>query len=155
MIDAAAGEIGRDLAYLINIIIAWPIVKIARARKAADILRKEQEPFWLTGGSIALSNLGITPPTGAQWWWTGRIAFVFVRSLAPRFSVDSLGHSLIWEDSLEANVVSRENRLTGQGAAGILQHLGVPPNESLACPKKAEESMQASPCDVRRASRVD
>jgi hypothetical protein len=43
--------------------------------------------------------------------------------LAARFSVDALGHSLIWEDSLEANVVSRDNRLTGQGAAGILQEL--------------------------------
>jgi hypothetical protein len=110
-------------AVVICVIIIWPMVRIARAQEAADILRQEQEPFWLTAGSVALSNLGITPPMGAQWWWTGRIAFVFVRSLAARFSVDALEHSLIWEDSLESNVVSRNTGLTGQVAAGILQNL--------------------------------
>jgi hypothetical protein len=98
-------------------------VEITRAKRAADIPRNEQEPFWLTAGSVSLSNLGITPPLGAKWWWTGRVAFVFVRSLAARFSVDALRHSLIWEDSLESNVVSRDKGLTGQVAAGILQNL--------------------------------
>jgi SpoVK/Ycf46/Vps4 family AAA+-type ATPase len=104
-------------------IVIWPMVEIARAQRAADILRKEQEPFWLTAASVALSNSGITPPPGAQWWWTGRVAFVFVRSLAARFSVDALGHSLIWEDPLGSNVVSRNTGLTGQGATEILQEL--------------------------------
>jgi hypothetical protein len=63
--------IGMLGAAVISVIIVLPAVKIARAQKAADILRKEQEPFWMTGGAVALSNLGITPPTGAQWWWTG------------------------------------------------------------------------------------
>jgi DNA replication protein DnaC len=108
---------------LISVIVGWPMVEITRAQKAADILRKEQEPFWMTGGTVALSNLGITPPPGAQWWWTGRVAFVFVRSLAVRFSVDALAHSLIWEDCLLSGFVSGDNRLTGQVAAEILQNL--------------------------------
>jgi DNA replication protein DnaC len=110
-------------AVVISVIIIWPMVEIARAQKAADILRKEQEPFWLTAGSVALSNLGVTPPPGAKWWWTGRVAFVFVRSLAVRFSVDALSPSIIWEDCLQSNVVSRDKGLTGQGAARILQEL--------------------------------
>jgi hypothetical protein len=124
--DGSTGSavfIGALGAVVISAIIAWPMLEIARAQKAGDILRHEQEPFWLTGGSVALSNLGITPPSGAQWWWTGRIAFVFVRSLAARFSVDALGYSLIWEDCLQSNFATRDNRLTGQGAAGILQEL--------------------------------
>jgi hypothetical protein len=80
----SAVSIGVLGAIVISVIIIWPIVEIARAQKVADILRREQEPFWLTGGSVALSNLGITPPSGAQWWWTGQVAFVFVRSLAAR-----------------------------------------------------------------------
>jgi hypothetical protein len=119
----SAVSIGVLGALVISVIIIWPMVEIARAQKAADILRREQEPFWLTAGSVALSNLGITPPPGAQWWWTGRVAFVFVGSLAARFSVDALGHSLIWEDCLQSGVVSRDKRLTGQEAAGILQNL--------------------------------
>jgi hypothetical protein len=31
----------------------------------AAVLGQEQEPFWLTGGAIALSNLGTTPPAEA------------------------------------------------------------------------------------------
>jgi DNA replication protein DnaC len=119
----SAVSIGVLGAVVICMVVIWPMVEIARAQRAADILSKEQEPFWLTGGSVALSNLGITPPPGAQWWWTGRVAFVFVRSLAARFSVDALGHSLIWEDCLMSGFVGRNNGLTGQGAAGILQHL--------------------------------
>jgi hypothetical protein len=72
-------SIGALGALIIGVIVACPMVEIARAQKAADILRNEQEPFWLTGGAVALSNLGITPPSGAKWWWTGRVAFVFVR----------------------------------------------------------------------------
>jgi DNA replication protein DnaC len=119
----SAVSIGVLGAVVISAAVIWPMVEIARAQRAADILRNEQEPFWLTAGSVALSNLGIAPPPGAQWWWAGRVTFVFVRSLAARFSVDALGHSLIWEDSLESNVMSRENRLTGQVAAEILQNL--------------------------------
>jgi hypothetical protein len=49
-------------------IISGPLNLIARARRVSEILRREQEPFWLTGGNgIALSNLGITPPPGAEW----------------------------------------------------------------------------------------
>lgn len=41
---------------------------IARARKVLEIVRCEQEPFWLTGGNgIALSGVGITRPPGAGW----------------------------------------------------------------------------------------
>ncbi len=116
----SAVSIGVLGAVVISVVVIWPMVQIARAQEAADILRQEQEPFWLTAGSVALSNLGITPPLGAQWWWTGRVTFVFVRSLAVRFSVDALGHSLIWEDSLESNVLSRDKGLTGQVAVGIL-----------------------------------
>jgi hypothetical protein len=119
----SAVSIGVLGAIGIGLIIIWPMLEIARAQKIADILRREQEPFSLTSGSVALSNLGITPPPGTQWWWTGRVAFVFVRSLVARFSVDALGHSLIWEDSLESNIVSRNTGLTGQVAAGILQNL--------------------------------
>src|SRR5260221_11524202 len=119
----SAVSIGVLGAVVISVVVIWPMVQIARAQEAADILRQEQEPFWLTAGSVALSNLGITPPLGAQWWWTGRVTFVFVRSLAVRFSVDALGHSLIWEDSLASNVVSGEKGLTGQVAAGILRNL--------------------------------
>ncbi len=119
----SAISIGVLGAVVISVIIIWPMLEIARAQKAADILRRELEPFWLTAGSVALSNLGITPPPGAQWWWTGRVAFVFVRSLAARFSVDALGHPLIWEDPLGSNVISRNTGLTGPGATEILQEL--------------------------------
>jgi hypothetical protein len=38
---------------------------IARARKVSEILRRQQEPFWLTGGAIALSNLLRHPAAGS------------------------------------------------------------------------------------------
>lgn len=48
-------------------IIGGPLNRIARAWQVSEILRREQEPFWLTGGNgIALSSLGITPPERAQ-----------------------------------------------------------------------------------------
>ena len=62
---------------ILCVIVGAPNRQIARARKVSAILSQEQEPYWLTGGSIALSNLGITPPSGTQWWWTDRVAFVF------------------------------------------------------------------------------
>jgi hypothetical protein len=52
----------------VGVMIIDPLVKITRARKVAVVLGGEQEPFWLTGGNgIALSNLGINPPPGAEW----------------------------------------------------------------------------------------
>ena len=71
------------------VIIAAPLRQIARAQEVALILGREEEPFWLTGGSIALSNLGITPAAEAKWWWQDRVVFVFVRHLAVRFSLDA------------------------------------------------------------------
>src|SRR5258708_21949345 len=63
----SAVSIGMLGAVVISVIIIWPMVEIARAQRAADIIRNEQEPFLLTAGSVSLSNLGITPPSGAQW----------------------------------------------------------------------------------------
>ena len=40
---------------------------------------QEQEPFWLIAGNVALSNLSVTPPSGAQWWTPERTTFIFVR----------------------------------------------------------------------------
>jgi hypothetical protein len=57
------------------------------------------DPFWLTGGAIALSNLGITPPAGAKWWWSGRTAFVFPQHLSVRFSVDAHTGQVIWSST--------------------------------------------------------
>src|SRR5260221_10365716 len=62
----SAISIGVLGAVVISVIIIWPMVEIARAQRVADILRNEQEPFWLTAGSVALSNLGITPPPGGK-----------------------------------------------------------------------------------------
>jgi hypothetical protein len=70
---------------------SWPIRALCddrRAREAdcprpkvLEILRHKQEPFRLTGGAIALSNLSISPPSGAQCWMAGRLCFVFVRGM--------------------------------------------------------------------------
>jgi SpoVK/Ycf46/Vps4 family AAA+-type ATPase len=78
--------------------IAAPFRQLARAEKLALVLGREQEPFWLTGGAIAMSNLGITPPTEAQWWWPDRTVFVFVRHLTVRFSLDALTGEPVWTD---------------------------------------------------------
>jgi AAA+ superfamily predicted ATPase len=78
------------------------------------------EPFWLTGEAIALSNLGITPPAGAKWWWPDRITLVFVRGIEVRFSIDAHTCELIWEGDWEH---TRDTTLKAQGAAEILRHL--------------------------------
>jgi hypothetical protein len=120
-------------------LIVSPLAKIDRARQVASILGQGQEPFWLTGGSIALSNLGITPPTEAKSWWPDRLALVFVQHLATRFSVDAFTGNLIWEsaifqaapgyyaslsvqtlkDLLSANPRYRQMVNTFQGLAGL------------------------------------
>ena len=84
----------------IAVIIAGPRRQLAHAHKVAAILAREQQPFWLTGGSIALSNLSTAPPAQAKWWWTGRIAIVFVRHLAVRCAIDAFTGELIWQDPL-------------------------------------------------------
>jgi hypothetical protein len=72
----------------------------ANKHKVEKLLSREQQPFWLTGESIALSNLSITPPPQARWWWKEKISFVFVQHLAVRFSIDACTRQLIWEDNL-------------------------------------------------------
>jgi DNA replication protein DnaC len=98
---------------------------IARARQVCAILKHEQEPFWLTGGSIALSNLSITPPPEAQWWTSERITFVFVRGTNPRFTIDALKLELIWEYHWDRASVTltRSEGLANRTAAEILQRL--------------------------------
>jgi hypothetical protein len=71
----------------IVVMIMTPLAHIARAQKISVILAREQEPFWMTWGSIALSNLGTAPPAEAKWWWSERIAIVFVRHIAVRCSI--------------------------------------------------------------------
>jgi hypothetical protein len=66
------------------VIVVAPLRQIARARRVAAVLGREQEPFWLIGGSIASSNLGVTPPQETKWWWKDQTVFVFVRHLAVR-----------------------------------------------------------------------
>jgi methylmalonyl-CoA mutase cobalamin-binding subunit len=51
VVAAVVGTVG------ISIIVADSLLRIARARKVAVTLGREQAPFWLTGGNIALSNL--------------------------------------------------------------------------------------------------
>jgi hypothetical protein len=80
------------------VIIVAPLRQIARAQEVSIILGREQEPFWLTSGNIALSNLGITPPQEAKWWWKDRTVFVFVRHIAPRISLDAFTGDLLWKD---------------------------------------------------------
>ena len=55
------------------VLIGAPFRQISRAREVSNILGREQEPFWLTSGTIALSNLGITPPAEAKGWWKNRV----------------------------------------------------------------------------------
>jgi AAA+ superfamily predicted ATPase len=101
------------------VIIAAPYRQIARAQEVAAILGREEEPFWLTGGAIALSNLGITPPADAQWWWPDRTAIVFVRHVSVRFSLDAFTCELIWQDP----VSGASNGLSPSLAAMILKDL--------------------------------
>jgi AAA+ superfamily predicted ATPase len=104
----------------ISAMIGVPLTRIARARKMALILAREQEPFWLTGGSIGLSSCGTTWPAEAHWWWKERIALVFVRHVAVRFSIDALKIEPLWEDSLSAPA---DAKLRVKDAAEILRAL--------------------------------
>jgi hypothetical protein len=65
------------------------------------VTQADEGPIWLTGGSIALSKLSATPPAGAHWWWEDRIAFVFMRHDAVRFSIDAKACTLIYAPVLE------------------------------------------------------
>src|SRR5258708_12814073 len=56
----SAVSIGVLGAIVISVIIIWPIVEIAPAQKVADILRREQKPFWLPVAPVALSTFAIT-----------------------------------------------------------------------------------------------
>jgi hypothetical protein len=109
-------------AVVISILVANSFLRIARARRVADILASEQEPFWLTSGAsyIALSNLSITPPSGAKWWTRDRITFVFVRHLAPRFTLDAESGDCIWMASYFQDA---ENELSTNLASQILKAL--------------------------------
>jgi hypothetical protein len=102
----------------LGVIIAAPLRQIARARQVAAVLGREQEPFWLTGGSIGLSNLGVTPPAEAKWWWKDHVVFVFVRHIAVRFSIDAFTGDLLWEDPVPA----AGNSLSQSLASQILKH---------------------------------
>src|SRR5260221_13037712 len=53
----SAVSIGVLGAVVISVVIIWPLVEISRAQRTADILSGEQQPFWLTAGSLGLSNL--------------------------------------------------------------------------------------------------
>lgn len=108
-------------AIMLYFIISGPSKQIARAKRISTILAHEQQPFWLTGGASALSNLSIHPPQNVKWWWQGQTTFVFVSYLSARFSIDALTQELVWEDALSTNI--RNDRLTSQMASTILQHL--------------------------------
>jgi hypothetical protein len=95
----------------------------ARSERIAKIVRTTQEPFWLTSGSIALSNLSLSPPAGAAWWWPDRIAFVFVSHLAVRFSIDAKNCSLIWEAASSPWLTSADQKLEATQATKILTAL--------------------------------
>jgi hypothetical protein len=103
----------------LGLTIAAPYRQIARARRVAAILAREQEPFWLTGGAIALSNLGTTPPAEAQWWWPDRTAVVFVRHVSVRFSLDALTGEPLWQDPVPV----ADNELSASLASQILKDL--------------------------------
>jgi AAA+ superfamily predicted ATPase len=101
------------------VIIGAPYRQIARARQVAVVLGQEQEPFWLTSGAIALSNLGITPPPEVKWWWPDRTVLVFVRHIAVRFSVDAFTCEPVWADPVPA----ANNELSARLASQILRDL--------------------------------
>jgi AAA+ superfamily predicted ATPase len=101
------------------VIVAAPYRQLVRARQVSVILGQEQEPFWLTGGNIALSNLGVTPPSQAKWWWADQVVFVFVRHISVRFSLDATTGELLWEDP----VPGTGNGFSGARASLILKDL--------------------------------
>ena len=100
--------------------VLTPLNRIARAREVVVVLTRQEASFWLTGGRIALSNLGVSPPAGAQWWWKERFVFVFVRHVAVRFAIDALKYEPVWE---EDSFVPAGLVLQARGASEILRHL--------------------------------
>jgi hypothetical protein len=100
--------------------IGTPLARIARARKVAAVLARQQEPIFLTGGSIGLSSRGTVWPEGAKWWREDRIALVFVRHIAVRLGFDALSLEPIWEDPL---VLATNTELPATQAAEILRHV--------------------------------
>ena len=104
----------------LSIMIVTALARIDRAQKVAVVLERQQTPCWLTGGSIGLSKADTSWPAGAQWWWKGRIVFVFIRQVAVRFSIDALKYEPVWE---EDSFVPAGLALRARPAAGILRHL--------------------------------
>jgi hypothetical protein len=100
-------------------IVGAPLRQISRAQEVTIILGREQEPFWLTAGSIALSNLSVTPPQEANWWWKERVVFVFVRQVAVRCSLDAFTGEPVWEDPCP----HAANGFSASGAARIVKDL--------------------------------
>jgi hypothetical protein len=106
----------------IAILIAGPRRQIAHARKVAAILAREQQPFWLTSatGNIALSNESLTPPQGAKWLTPERVTFLFLRHIAPRWTIDALTGELIWQNS---TLSAHDHHLSAGLASQILKDL--------------------------------
>jgi hypothetical protein len=105
----------------ILVMIVMPRRRLAHAREVAGILAHEQEPFWLTAGSIALSNLSTTPPPGAGWWTPERTTFVFLRHITVRWTIDACSAQVLWQDSGLWN--GDNGRLHALLAAQILKDL--------------------------------
>jgi hypothetical protein len=112
---------GSALLYL----VISPRRQIANAQKVAPVLARETEPFWLTAGSIALSNLSVTPPAGAKWFTEGHITFVFLRHVAVRWTIDGFNAQVLWQDRLLSNG-QNDNPLSAGVAAQILKDLQRP-----------------------------
>jgi hypothetical protein len=117
-----AGAAGAAGASGIVVLIIDPLVQKGGARKIAAILARETEAFWLTSanGNIALSNLELSPPTGAQWCTRGRTTFLFLRELTARWTIDAFTGEVIWQNSSER---SNGNCLCASLASEILREL--------------------------------
>jgi hypothetical protein len=105
-----------------------------RKREGDRILAKSQQPFWMTRGSIALSNMSITPPAGAKWWTPERTTFVFVRHAAVRFIIDAITGELLWENpSLTGDFqLHNDDELCASVASQILRNLlAIPQHQQL------------------------
>ena len=111
-IPGLSAFVGVAGAVTLCVIVIIPFALIDRARQISLIVRKEEEPFWLAGGSIALSNLSISPPAGAKWWWKDRVALVFLRHLTVRFSFDAFTGDMIWENPALSSDFLSANRAT-------------------------------------------
>jgi AAA+ superfamily predicted ATPase len=105
---------------LLVAMVILPMLRLAQAKRVAAILARQQEPIWLTGGSIGLSSQGTTWPEGAKWWWKDRTALVFTRHIATQFSLDALSLEPLWNEPL---VLPRDPELPATRAAEILRHL--------------------------------